>query len=474
MKKRLISLLLLFTICFSLVLSSTCQSVQAAENQTAIKIDPWAVNDWSYGITYGIYPDSWNNTDLTKNISLSKLSILMSGVRLKILETELAIEKDDVKLSLTNKVTVEEVLNAFYTLLTSYSYSADLGLDTKSSPIEYMEKYGIYTGKNGEQALTDSCTLQQAIVIATRIITYVYDTLDAASKGFFWEVKSGSNTVYLLGSVHAASNYIYPFDQKILQAFQSSDALIVEANLFDTADSSAYEQMAFYSDGTTLRDHISADTYKRVVDTAALLGLPEETINQLKPWYIETLFDYSAINGNSLDEQINTGLGIDMMLLSYAIVGQKKIYTIESLLNHAIILDSFSPNLHELLLNSKIDHFNKVMKGSASDEAIDSNEFIGLMLKYWHDGNYEAFYDAMSAEDTVSAELSAEQQECMKEYEDKLFTQRDNKMAEYIDNLLKAEGSNTFFVVVGTAHYISDYSVIDRLEEKGYSVDFVE
>ncbi len=59
----------------------------------------------------------------------------------------------------------------------------------------------------------------------------------------------------------------------------------------------------------------------------------------------------------------------------------------------------------------------------------------------------------------------------MKEFEDKLFTQRDNKMADYIDNLLKTKGSNTYFVVVGTAHCISEYNVIDRLKEKGYNVD---
>ena len=474
MKKRITSLLLLLSICFTLIFSPTYQTAQAAENQPATKIDPWAITDWSYGITYGIYPDSWNNTDLTKNISLSKLYILISGVRLKILETELATEKNNIKLSLDNTITVEDVLNAFYTILASYSYTTDLGINNKLKPIEYMKKHGIYTGKNGEQALTDRCTIEQSIVIATRIITYVYDTLGAASKGFFWEVKAGDNTVYMLGSVHAASYSIYPFNQKLLKAFHDSDALIVEANTFDTADSNAYQQMAFYSDGTSLKDHITAETYKKVVDTAAFLGLPEAAVNQLKPWYLETLFEYSAVAGNSLDEQINTGLGIDLILLSYAMVNQKKIYAIESLLNHAMILDSFSEELHEYLLNTYIDSYNEVTNGLASSDAINSNDYIGLMLQYWHEGNYEAFYEAVKAEDKAVDDLGIEQPALTKEFEDKLFTQRDNKMADYIDNLLKTEGSNTYFVVVGSAHYISEYSVIDRLKEKGYKVDFIK
>jgi uncharacterized protein YbaP (TraB family) len=57
-----------------------------------------------------------------------------------------------------------------------------------------------------------------------------------------------------------------------------------------------------------------------------------------------------------------------------------------------------------------------------------------------------------------------------KEYDEKFLIQRDDAMADYIDNLLKSEGNNTYFVIVGAAHYISDYSVIDRLEDKGYEI----
>ncbi len=93
------------------------------------------------------------------------------------------------------------------------------------------------------------------------------------------------------------------------------------------------------------------------------------------------------------------------------------------------------------------------------------------MLQYWHEGNYEAFYEAVITEDTALDDLGTEQPALLKEFDDKFFTQRDNKMADYIDNLLKTEGSNTYFVVVGTAYFISEYSVIDRLKEKGYKVD---
>jgi len=43
-------------------------------------------------------------------------------------------------------------------------------------------------------------------------------------------------------------------------------------------------------------------------------------------------------------------------------------------------------------------------------------------------------------------------------------------MADNIESLLKTEGSSTYFVVVGAAHYIGDNSVINILEDKGYVI----
>jgi len=54
------------------------------------------------------------------------------------------------------------------------------------------------------------------------------------------------------------------------------------------------------------------------------------------------------------------------------------------------------------------------------------------------------------------------------------MVQRDDNMAAYIDNLLKTEGNNTYFVVLGSLHYISDNSVIDRLVKAGYTIEQIK
>src|SRR4030042_3960106 len=55
-------------------------------------------------------------------------------------------------------------------------------------------------------------------------------TTDVKSKSFIWEISSDSTQVYLLGSVHVASQDLYPLNNSIEDAFNSSTYLVVEVN----------------------------------------------------------------------------------------------------------------------------------------------------------------------------------------------------------------------------------------------------
>ena len=97
-------------------------------------------------------------------------------------------------------------------------------------------------------------------------------------------------------------------------------------------------------------------------------------------------------------------------------------------------------------------------------------------MEYWREGDIEGFLEMSKASEytDTSYEISEEEQILIDEFNDKLLTQRDKHMADYIDDLLQAEGNNTYFVVVGSAHYVSDYSVLDILAERGYEINQIK
>lgn len=473
MKKRIVSIILALVLCFSLpagtVLAAdqgTTQSFAANQN-----FSNWAMNDLVTGDTYGIYPLTWYTKDMTKPITKGKLNVLIGGLRLKLLDTGCVADYKDRIVRINSKLTVQEVMKTLYDITCDFTFNPDLKLQ-KTGYKEFMKANGIYTGKNGEQSLQDKCSIEQACVIATRLITVIYDKLDAGSKGFFYKTEANGNTVYMLGSIHMADNSIYPMDKEILKAYNASDALAVEIDM--TNQTGVYEilNLATYTDGTTLKDHVSKETYEKVVKFAAAYGYKEELIKLYKPWYLYISFTSLAATDTASTEEASQSamLGIDNNFLAQAVLSGKQILEVEGYGVQAKMLDSFSDGLEEYLLNTTIDSVNEITSQTGEGDSDDLQE----MLELWRKGDEKEFLKYTSFEYENEALLTdstnAVEVALMKEFQEKLYTIRDKNMAEYIHKLLTSNEKKTYFVVVGSGHYVSDHDVIDLLTEKGYTI----
>lgn len=481
MKKRIMSLFLVISLVLTMFTANIALAQEGDISQLTIAqptFSQWATEDLVVGDTYGIYPQRWYTSNMNKPISNSQIRVLLAGVRRKLVKSDCVIETKDVRYNISDNMTVEEVLNTFYILLSAYEFESDVGIIDGENAVAYMAKTDVFTGNEGELSLDDICTIEQACVIATRLVTHLYDALDAASKGFLWEINSGDNTVYLLGSIHIANYDIYPFSNKMLKAFAESDALAVELDILNAAVDANMLLMEYgvYYDGTSLKDHVSDETYQKTLEVAGYYGYTEELISMFKPWAIYTMFNALITTSGSVDEiALASSLGIDMKFIIDAYLTGKPVVELESYDFQLRLLDSFSDELAEYLLDGTMDALLGIGEGSEDT----GKEILNIMLEYWHDGNVEAFMEDI-APLLVAAEIPDMDEDdkrihqLMEEYVYKLITERDLGMADKIDEFLKAEGSTTYFVVVGTGHYISEYSVIDILEEKGYEINQVK
>lgn len=482
MKKRIISLLAALILSITMIpavdqTKAYAQSVTSnVQTQVAAQsFSVWAFNDLVIGDSYRIYPLTWYQKDMKAPITQGQLRILMAGLRGKMLNTKLIAKSYEQTYDISKNITVETVLTTLYKVVGGYDLTSAVDLKSQSA-IAFMKENGIFTGTNGELGLKDVCSLEQACVFTTRLVTCIYDKLDAASKGFLWVVKSGENTVYMLGSIHLASKDIYPFSEKMLDAYRSSNALAVEVNLFNQEGIAKYSELGVYSDGTTLKDHVTEETYKKTIAFAATLGYSEQIISMCKPWYLYTQFGSLANtnSGNAQEAQEAAALGIDINFTTNAMVYGKPILEVEGIEYQAKVLDSFSAELEEYLLSNSIDQINKVIAGT-DDTGADS---IDYMLDLWRKGDVAAFKEYTTSQDEYAdvyeGAESTEELNLIKEFKEKLFTKRDVGMTDYIDTLLKGEGSTTYFVVVGSGHYISDYSVLDMLKLKGYEISQIK
>lgn len=483
MKKRLLSLLLVLLLVVTLipnerVLAATPKAQAGNELQSFANTQVysnWALNDLVVAQTYGLFPDTWFTKDMTGPITKGKLQVLLAGLKHKMLNTGEVASVNESSFLMKKTLTVEEVINQLYNTAAAYTFHQEIALK-KTKAVTFMKENGIYTGKNGELALSKPCSIEQACVLATRFVTCIYDKLDASSKGFLWEAKANGNTVYMLGSIHMASTDIYPLSDKILTAYNSSEALAVEVNLYDQAGAIALVNRAFYTDGTTLKDHVSKETYDKVVALATKFAIPEVQVALMKPWYIYISFTSLSMTESASAEEASSSanLGIDMNFLNNAILSGKQILEVEGYTVQGNMLESFSDKLAEYLVNETLDAVNDSLEGKDNSNP----EGLDAMLSLWRKGDAENFKQYNSFEyqnkDMIEDGTTEEEMTLLREFYDKLFIQRNKTMADYIENLLKAEGGHTYFVIVGSGHYLGDSDIIEILTKKGYEISQIK
>ncbi|PAD75470.1 MULTISPECIES: TraB/GumN family protein [Paenibacillus] len=277
------------------------------------------------------------------------------------------------------------------------------------------------------------------------VVLFSKEAAETGARGFLWQVEHDGNTVYLVGSMHVADDSFYPLRAEFEEAFAEADYLGVEIDLTKAEDEQQQRLMlekGMYTDGTTLKDHISADTYAKLGEALEKFGLEPNALDIFKPWVAEVMISNLQMTVSGYDATA----GIDLYFSQKAIERNIPILELESYESQLGMLSGFSLELQEKNLNTILEHF----------ELLDQE--IHQMAEMWKTGNEEQLL-----------ELTGSMEE-EPEYHQAMLVDRNIEMAEKIDGYLKNGNNEEYFIVVGAAHYLGDYGIIKLLEDKGYTV----
>ncbi|MBE9568900.1 MAG: TraB/GumN family protein [Proteobacteria bacterium] len=279
-----------------------------------------------------------------------------------------------------------------------------------------------------------------------------YAVIQAAEdKAFFWQVKSGTTTVYLMGSIHFADESFYPLRSEIEQAFEQSQHLAVELDI-SKADQSAYQtllaQRGMFKTGTTIKDVIADDTWQALRRQLRKLNVDYDAVKTYKPGIL--VLTLSAVQAIQLG--FDPELGIDAYFLGKANEQTRK--TPEK----AVDIIELETMQQQLSLFLDIPNGDLLLKESlySLDE---SDQLMADMVRLWKQGD-EHGMNKLLFEDAV------EEYPAFAGIYDRLFYQRNQQMTEKIITMLSKK--DVYFVVVGTGHLIGDRGIVGLLKEKGY------
>ncbi len=455
--KRLLTLLLAFG------LLGGVTPVFAAEESQAAPLPDWAWNEMADAYALGLVGDEIN-TGHSKPVTQEQLDKMTQVAADKL--ALLGVEQRSGAGSFVLDTTRGGVLNALYMEALPYAFE---GID--AGPVEFLSALGVVHGDGDSLALDRPCTLLEAASFANRMILALYDGQNAGSLGLLWKAEGNGNTLYLLGSIHTDRNNLYPFHKQLRDIITSAELAAFELDFNSQEGIDEFTAMQTYSDGTTLKDHISAELYQEVVEALAPVGMPEEQVAQFKPWALANSFTALSM----LDEtSSDNAMALDLYVNAKATNADIPVEGVETYAFQGRIFDGLSDEYQENYLTMTLAMFlgmdaaedlSEEEKAEYEAALKEQDDAINRWMDQWKTRDVDAF-----AKDYPKDEISSNPDD---ELNSKLFEGRDPNMIAWADRYLKQEGSHTGIMTVGAGHMIGNTGVVQGLKDLGYTVEVV-
>ena len=268
---------------------------------------------------------------------------------------------------------------------------------------------------------------------------------DATADSAVWQVNSGSNTVFLGGTVHLLRPSDYPLPEEYEQAYQASSEIYFETDLTAMADISVQRQILqrlTYQDDRTLESVLSDKAYGVLSEYVATSGMPMMMFEKFKPGMVISTLQVLEFQRIGFTPQ-----GVDAYFNTRAMGDAKTLGQLETVMEQIGFLASMGEgNESEFILMSlkDLEETADVMDDVIAAWRIGDNELMASL-----------FVNDMRTE--------------APDLYDSLLRQRNLNWITQIEQMLK--DGDTEFVLVGAAHLVGSDGLLDLLNEKGYGVN---
>ncbi|MGN0470235.1 MAG: TraB/GumN family protein [Acutalibacteraceae bacterium] len=271
-----------------------------------------------------------------------------------------------------------------------------------------------------------------------------------------WKVTDeNGNYIYMMGSIHAADESVNNMPDYFENAFKNCTALAVEADvtnvMSDISQAIDIYQKMMYTDGTTIKDHISADTYQKAVKLLTDNNMYTELYDYYMPAMWNSLIENIIVNKSGLD----VNCGVDSVLTKRAKKENKKVLEVESIDFQLNLLTEFSDETQELILKSY------TADGAVEEQVNALNE----LYDKWKKGTIT---EKDVNDDIDESDLTDKEKQLIDEYNKKMLDDRNVNMADKAEEYMQSD--DTVMFVVGAAHFQGEKGILKLMENKGCTV----
>lgn len=414
------------------------KEIKSKEKNPKIKspsFSPWASVDLNDVQFMGLYPASsfFEGKDFRKAVTLEDANTAYKLAKEKIESRGLKTGGDFTFKDLTRLETLESISKL---------------LNDDKFAVKNLKESKIFFGQEDEEYLNSKIPLEEVLSLYNRATKKTLQDNDKVAKGFFYEIENKNNKVYMLGSIHIGKSSMYPIDQNIINSLKDSDKIFMEIDLTNQEKLKEMQEKMYYKDGGSLKNDLGEELFARVANIFKDFGMTEDQVNKLKPWAI-----YNSLSVDPKGEVATATYGIESYFLALSLLNNLELGELESVDFQSDLLSNFDKESYISMIKNLTDEIEK-------NGYKNINAGLNEMLSAWEIGNKDKMVNL----------LSTEGDEATEKFNETLLSERDKNMAKKIDAMLKEDGENTYFILVGAAHLVPENSVTGILKDMGYEV----
>jgi len=261
-----------------------------------------------------------------------------------------------------------------------------------------------------------------------------------------WELTMPSGEpLYIVGSIHLLKPDAYPLPDPIEEAFAASPEVIFETDI-DALNNPATQmkllQMGMYQDGSGLEDHVSEETWTQLTDYLNEQGMPPQLVAKFKPWMAALTLSVLGMQKAGYDPMH----GLEFYFNKKAKESGKPVSGLEDPMFQINLLASFSGENEEDYLVQTLEDLESLP------------DYLKQMDEAWRTGNMDQLAEFLNEHLLEFPEIA-----------DQLLYDRNEDWATKLDQRIK-EGKPAI-VIVGAGHLAGEKSLLDLLEQKGYTIE---
>lgn len=293
--------------------------------------------------------------------------------------------------------------------------------------------------------LSDSFSFFKSIAMRYWIIIGLLLAGPVYSDTSLWRVSNGANEIYIGGTIHLLGRSDYPLPEEFDRAFREADKLILEADLSALSRPEVQMEMLRrlqYSDGTTLRDVLEAETFAELGRFCSDSGIPIESMLNLKPPMVAISLMMIELQRLGLAEA-----GVDHFFDAKARAEGKAIDALETLETQLKVLENMGQGKENELISSTLKDVQMLP------------EIMGDLKNAWFTGDLDAL------EEVGIAPMRAEFPELYRA----MLVDRNNVWLTKITEMLATPERE--LVLVGALHLAGREGIVAQLRERGYTVE---